>query len=41
MMKSRMIGEYQAGFCKRLRVRVPLPTRRLGRQTAQKLKWKH
>ncbi len=32
------MGDYQARFCERLRVKLPLPTRRLGRQTAQKLK---
>ena len=29
--KSRVMGDYQARFCERLRVKLPLPTRRLGR----------
>lgn len=35
--KSRVMGDYQARFCERLRVKLPLPTRRLGRyQQAEK-----
>ena len=29
--KSRVMGDYQARFCERLRVKLPWPTRRLGR----------
>ena len=29
--KSRVMGDYQARFCERLRVKLPLPTRRLSR----------
>ena len=37
--KSRVMGDYQARFCERLRVKLPLPTRRLGRyQQAEKKK---
>jgi len=32
--KSRVMGDYQARFCERLRVKLPLPTRRLGRYGA-------
>ncbi len=27
--KSRVMGDYQARFCERLRVKLPLPTRRV------------
>jgi len=27
--KSRVMGDYQARFCERLRVKFPLPTRRV------------
>jgi len=29
--KSRVMGDYQARICERLRVKLPLPTRRPGR----------
>ena len=29
--KSHIMGDYQARFCERLRVKLSLPTRRLGR----------
>ncbi len=29
--KSRVMGDYQARFCERLRVKLPLPTRLLNR----------
>ena len=38
--KSRVMGDYQARFCERLRVKLPLPTRRLGRYV-QQLKMKN
>ena len=38
--KSRVMGDYQARFCERLRVKLPLPTRRLGRYAQAKKKEK-